>query len=79
MSRRSEERGVSAVLVSGDLFDSNNVGKLLNDVQTIIRESGLKFYILPGAGERGISGHDALEPGSVYYRDSWSSVPNAFI
>jgi exonuclease SbcD len=74
-----KEQGVSGVLVSGDLFDSNSVGSLLGKVQTIIRESGLNFYILPGAGEKGISGHDALEPGSVYYRDSWNTISNAFI
>lgn len=73
------ENGVAAVLISGDLFDSNAVGRLLDDVLSIIRDSGLKFYVLPGAGEKGISGHDALIPGSVYYRDRWNSITNAFV
>ncbi len=74
-----KKEGVVGVLIAGDLFDSNSVGRLLDVVQNLIKESGLKFYILPGAGEKGISGHDALVPGSVYYRESWKDIPNAFI
>lgn len=74
-----QKEKVAGVLISGDLFDSNNVGKILEEVQNLIRESGLRFYILPGAGEKGISGHDSLVPGSVYYRESWKGIPNAFI
>lgn len=74
-----QKEKVAGVLISGDLFDSNNVGKILEEVQNLIKESGLKFYILPGAGEKGISGHDALVPGSVYYRESWEAISNAFI
>lgn len=70
---------VAGVLISGDLFDSNNVGNLLAEVQKIIKDSDLRFYILPGAGESGISGHDALVPGSVYYRKSWEEIGNAYI
>jgi hypothetical protein len=74
-----QKEKVAGILISGDLFDSNNVGKILEEVQNLIKESGLNFYILPGAGEKGISGHDALVPGSVYYRESWEAISNAFI
>lgn len=74
-----QKEKVAGVLISGDLFDSNNVGNLLSEIQEIIKNSGLKFYILPGAGESGISGHDALVPGSVYYRKSWEESPNVYI
>ncbi len=74
-----QKEKVAGVLISGDLFDSNNVGNLLAEVQKIIKDSGLKFYILPGAGESGISGHDALVPGSVYYRKSWEEIGNVHI
>jgi DNA repair exonuclease SbcCD nuclease subunit len=74
-----QKENVAGILISGDLFDSNNVGNLLAEVQKIIKDSNLKFYILPGAGENGVSGHDALVPGSVYYRKSWEEIGNAYI
>jgi DNA repair exonuclease SbcCD nuclease subunit len=74
-----QKEKVAGILISGDLFDSNDVGKILEEVQNLIKESGLKFYILPGAGEKGVSGHDALVPGSLYYRENWKDISNAFI
>src|SRR4030042_6917074 len=74
-----QKEKVAGILISGDLFDSNNIGKSLEEIQNLIKESGLKFYILPGAGEKGVSGHDALVTGSVYYRESWNDINNAFI
>ncbi|MCI4626903.1 MAG: DNA repair exonuclease [Candidatus Magnetoovum sp. WYHC-5] len=73
------QEDVKGVLIAGDLFDSNSVGKTINIIQGIIKKSGLNFYILPGAGQGGVAGHDALVQGSLYLRESWQMVPNAHI
>ncbi|MCR4397866.1 MAG: DNA repair exonuclease [Firmicutes bacterium] len=76
----AREEGAAAVLVAGDLFDSNEApGRLVRDVQEIIRQSGVEFYILPGAGGEGLEGHDGLARNSVYRRESWRTVENAHV
>ncbi|MBU4532764.1 MAG: DNA repair exonuclease [Eubacteriales bacterium] len=75
-----QREGVTAILIVGDLFDSNDVSaKLLGEVQAIIRTSGIPFYILPGAASEANAGHDGLGPGSVYNRRSWNDLSNVCI
>ncbi len=72
--RLAKESNVDFVLISGDLFDSNNVERLvLNRVIQIMMEiAPIDVYILPG-------NHDPLTLDSPYLDPSWNSLSNVHI
>ncbi len=66
---RSEN--VHFIVVAGDVFDNNRVGKeLLYEVKEVLRTSPCPVFILPG-------NHDPLEGDSIYaVRDEWRELPD---
>lgn len=67
-----------AVIISGDLFDSNEVpDRLVEDTLNLMRENPLRFIILPGAGTPETPGHDSyFYDFSVYKRPLFSTLPS---
>lgn len=63
---------VDFVVVAGDTFDNNRVGKaLLYEVKQLLGTSPCPVFILPG-------NHDPLEGDSIYtVRDEWRELPGA--
>ena len=66
-----------AVIISGDLFDTNEVpDRLVEKTLRMMRESPLRFVILPGAGTPETPGHDSyFYEFSVYKRPIFSTLP----
>lgn len=61
--------GVNAVVLAGDIFEDTSVGdRLVHQVVTILAESRVPVYVLPG-------NHDPLTPDAVYLRASWRQRP----
>lgn len=72
--KTAKELNVDFVLVSGDLFDSNDVDRtILNRViQSMMNVAPLDIYILPG-------NHDPLTMDSKYLDPMWDSLSNVHI
>ncbi|MCI0587998.1 MAG: DNA repair exonuclease [Planctomycetes bacterium] len=62
----ARDRGAEFVLVAGDTFEDNAVGRVLvQKVADILAEAGKPVYVIPG-------NHDPLVPGSVWGHPVWS-------
>lgn len=72
--KMAKESNVDFVLISGDLFDSNNIKRrVLNRVTNLmLNTSPLDIYILPG-------NHDPLTMDSPYLDKAWDSLSNVHI
>lgn len=72
--KKAKELNVDFVLISGDLFDSNEVDRsVLNRVvQSMLNAAPLDIYILPG-------NHDPLTLDSKYSDPLWDSLSNVHI
>ncbi len=70
----AKESNVDFVLISGDLFDSNNIERrtLNRVIQLMLKASPLDVYILPG-------NHDPLTLDSPYLYSAWDSLSNVHI
>lgn len=72
--KTAKESNVDFVLISGDLFDSNDIDRtILNRVvQSMLNVAPLDIYILPG-------NHDPLTMDSPYLDPMWDSLSNVHI
>ncbi|WP_456369765.1 metallophosphoesterase family protein [Thermodesulfatator atlanticus] len=71
--RKAENEGVFAIILAGDIFDSNAVLTTLarSFFEILCEFPELCFVLIPGGGsfhQGEISGHDAFGPDSVYLR-----------
>jgi len=57
------------VLISGDLFEHNAVGSLVQCIVDILGKSPKPVYLIPG-------NHDPYEPGSVWHHQAWRTYPH---
>ncbi len=65
LGRVARERGCAFVLVCGDAFDSNLVGRrMVHQAARALAEAPVPVYVLPG-------NHDALDPSALYRRDEF--------
>ncbi|HJW75318.1 MAG TPA: DNA repair exonuclease [Thermoleophilia bacterium] len=66
LGRAARDADVDALVIAGDLFDSNAVGRAVRDAAlSALREiAPLPVVIIPGT-------HDCLDDGSVYRRPEW--------
>ena len=65
VGRLARERACAFILVCGDVFDSNLVGRrTVNQATTALAEAPVPVYLLPG-------NHDPADPLSVYGRDEF--------
>jgi DNA repair exonuclease SbcCD nuclease subunit len=64
----ARERGAEFVLVAGDTFEDNAVGRVLvQKVADILAGAGMPVYVIPG-------NHDPFVPGSVWGHPVWSEA-----
>ncbi len=68
------EAGADALVIAGDLFDSNDVGRAVRDgAFSALRElAPLPIVIIPGT-------HDCLDGGSVYRRPEWRELAHVHL
>lgn len=68
------QAGVDALVIVGDLFDSNDVGRAVRDgAFSALRElAPLPIVIIPGT-------HDCLDGGSVYRRPEWRELTHVHL
>ena len=72
--KKGKESNVDFIIISGDLFDNNNVDITILDrvIHLMDDISPLNVYILPG-------NHDPLTKDSLYLNSAWNSLSNVYL
>ncbi|GEM_PF-3123134 len=79
--QRASQQGLSYVLISGDLFDSNRESDYIVEKTLALFQgfSNLHFIIIPGGGseyKEEVTGHDAYTEDSIYKRAIFLNAPS---
>jgi DNA repair exonuclease SbcCD nuclease subunit len=70
---KSNALGADLLLIAGDVFEHNAVGRtLVRQVAELLAAFNGQVYLIPG-------NHDPLVPGSVWEHPAWSEKPNIHV
>jgi DNA repair exonuclease SbcCD nuclease subunit len=70
----AQKHNVNFIIIAGDLFDNNDIGRDLIDavIRILQKVAPMPVYILPG-------NHDPLTIDSIYANSSWKTLSNTYI
>jgi DNA repair exonuclease SbcCD nuclease subunit len=70
----AQKHNVDFIIIAGDLFDNNDIGRDLIDavIRILQKAAPIPVYILPG-------NHDPLTIDSIYANSSWKTLSNTYI